>query len=40
MPLDAQHGWRRDTMITARAYALIRIREMRVITLTAGVSPG
>jgi hypothetical protein len=30
----------RDTMITARAYAFIRIREMRVIALMAGVSPG
>jgi hypothetical protein len=30
----------RDTMITARAYAHIRIRGMRVIALTAGVSPG
>jgi hypothetical protein len=30
----------RDTMITARAYAMIRIREMRVIALTVGVSPG
>jgi hypothetical protein len=30
----------RDTMITARAYALIRIRRMRVIVPTAGVSPG
>jgi hypothetical protein len=30
----------RDTMITARAYAFIRTRGMRVIALTVGVSPG
>jgi hypothetical protein len=30
----------RDTLITARTYALNRMREMRVIALTAGVSPG
>jgi hypothetical protein len=30
----------RDTMIHAPAAAVIRIREMRVIMPTAGVSPG
>jgi hypothetical protein len=30
----------RNTQITARAYVLVRMREMRVIVLTAGVSPG
>jgi hypothetical protein len=30
----------RDTMIMARPYAIIRIREMGMIVLTAGVSPG
>jgi hypothetical protein len=30
----------RDTMITARAYAIIRIRMMSVIALPVGVSPG
>jgi len=30
----------RDTMIQARAAAVIRIREMRVIMPNAGVSPG
>ena len=30
----------RGTMIHAPAAAVIRIREMRVIMLTAGVSPG
>jgi hypothetical protein len=30
----------RDTMIITRAYALIRMREMQVIALTAGVSSG
>jgi hypothetical protein len=30
----------RNTLITARTYALIRMRTMRVIALTVGVSPG
>ena len=30
----------RDTMITARAYALVRMRGMYVIMPTAGMSPG
>jgi len=31
---------RRDTMIIARPYAIIRIREMGMVMPTAGVSPG
>jgi len=30
----------RDTMIIAQPAAIIRIREMGMIVLTAGVSPG
>lgn len=30
----------RDTMIMARSNAIIRLREMGMIVLTAGVSPG
>jgi hypothetical protein len=30
----------RDTLTIARSHAVIRIREMAMVRLTAGVSPG